>query len=216
MANPSLNPTSFRYPLQLPDNASPEDIVSAVRYHSSGILDLNQAIVALKQQVDTASTTATSAATAASSVVSSGVTSFNTLAGNVTYFPRLGYVNDQLGQPAYTTQPTDNGAKIIVGDSSTVVVTLNAGVGTPWFTIIDNDSSSTATLTPSSGTLNGPHHIPPGGFGIVYFDGVYFWAGVAPPIGIDSTVATAKLTSGGTQGSLTFIGGSCVSSTQAT
>ena len=39
---------------------------------------------------------------------------------------------------------------------------------------------------------------------------------VAPPIGIDSTVTTAKLTAGGTPGSLTFVGGSCVSSVQAT
>lgn len=215
MSIPPLNPTSFRLPFSV-DESVDAGVVQNLRYNTSSIVDLNQAIVALKSQVDSAKSTATSAVSKAESITSSGVTAFNTLAGNVTFFPRLGYVNDQLGNPAYTTQATDNGGKIIVGDSSAVAVTLNAGVGTPWFTIIDNDSSAVANLTPSSGTLYGPNHIPAGGFGVVYFDGIAFWAGIAPPIGIDSTVATAPLTVGGTRGSLTFSGGSLISSVQAT
>jgi len=215
MSTPPLNPTSFRLPFDVEGKAEPE-VVQALRYHSSGILDLNQAIVALKSQVDNAASTATAAPTATASANSAGVTAFNTLAGNVTYFPNLGNVNDQLGNPTYTTQSTDNGAKIIVGDSSAVAITLNASVGMPWFTIIDNDSSAVANLTPNAGILRGAQYIPPGGFGIVFFDGIYFWCGAAPPIGIDSTVATAPLTVGGTQGSMKFIGGSLISSVQAT
>ena len=215
MSTPPLNPTSFRFPLQIGDDASPAEVIQAVRYHSNGIVDLNQAIVALKSQVDTAQSTATSAASAASST-SAGVTSFNTLAGNVTFYPNLGYVNDQLGAPAYTTQGSDNGRKIIVGDSSAVAVTLSASVGIPWFAVIDNDSSAVANLTPSAGSLYGAQIIPPGGFGIVYFDGIAFWCGAAPPIGIDSTITMAKLTPGGTQGSMSFRYGSLVSSVQAT
>lgn len=215
MSTPPLNPPSFRLPFILPDD-TPAEVKKALEFTYSGLVVHEQAFNAIKQQVDAAKSTATAAMETASSVTSSGVTAFNTLAGNVTFFPRLGYVNDQLGQPAYTTQTTDNGAKIIVGDSSVVAITLSAGVGTPWFTVIDNDSSAAATLTPSSGSLYGPNHIPAHGFGIVYWDGASFWAGVAPPIGIDSTVTTAKLTAGGTPGSLTFVGGSCVFSIQAT
>lgn len=176
MSTPPLNPTSFRYPFQLSDEATLPEVIAAVRYHSSGILDLNQAITALKPQVDTAQTTA-NAAVAAATPTSSGVTSFNTLSGNVTYFPRLGMVNDQRGNPTYLTEQTDNGGKIIVADSSPIVITLNASVGAPWFTTIDNDSSSMATLTPSSGSLFGEQTIPGNGFGIVYFDGTNFFCG---------------------------------------
>lgn len=200
----------------VPDSPTPEQTALHTRQIFNGLNDHDQAITTLKQQLTAATFAMAAAATEESSSTTAGVTSFNTLAGNVTYFPYLGHVNDQLGNPAYTTQATDNGAKIIVGDSSVVAVTLNAGVGTPWFTIIDNDSSSYATLTPSAGTLFGAQRIPPRAFGVVYFDGIFFWCGAAPPIGIDSTVTTAPLTMGGTEGSMTFIAGSCVSSIQAT
>jgi len=215
MSNQPLNPPSVRYPFTLPGDMDPE-LKRAVETTYNGFVVHEQAFRALKQQVDAAHATANKAVSAVDSrTVSSGVTAFNTLAGNVTFFPQLGHVNDQRGNPSYATVGTDNGAKIIVGDSSVVAITLDAGVGTPWFTIIDNDSSSVATLTPSSGTLHGPDHIPPRGFAVVYFDG-NFWAGVAPPIGIDSTVVTAPLTVGGTPGYMVFVGGSLISSVQAT
>lgn len=218
MANPPLNPISFRLPFNLDENnLDSSELVKAVRYLASGSVDLNQAVASLKGQVDTAQTTATTAQATASVNTNTGVRSFNTLAGNVTFYPQLGAVNNQLGQPAYTTQQTDNGAKIIVGDSSAVAVTLNAGVGTPWFTVIDNDSSAVANLAPSAGSLFGAQSIPSGGFAIVYYDG-NFWCGATPNviIGIDSTVATAKLTGGGANGSMTFHSGVLISSVQAT
>lgn len=183
MSTPPLNPISLRLPSF--DLSTEEGRQAAHRYVASGIVDLNQAIAALKQQLTTTQATAKVAASN-NSVTSSGVTSFNTLAGNVTYFPFLGMVNDQLGNAAYLTQATDNGVKLIVGDSTPVAVTLNAGVPVPWFLLIDNDSGSMTNLTTTSGRINGPNSILPGGFGAIFFDGVNFWCG-ATVMATDST-----------------------------
>ena len=215
MSSPPLNPTSFRYPFQLSDESTLQEVIAAVRYHSSGIVDLNQAIAALKPQVDTAQSTAEAAASA--TPTSSGVKSFNTLVGNVTYFPQLGMVNDQRGNLTYLTEQTDNGAKIIVADSSPIVITLNAAVAAPWFTFIDNDSSATATLSPSSGSLFGEQSIPGNGFGIVFFDGTNFFCGAtqAPGAGSGITQLTGPVTAGPGSGSqATAITAGAVGTTQ--
>lgn len=174
----SVNPINVRLPQF--DLATEEGRQSAHRYLASGIVDLNQAIAYIKPVIDSTAKTANAAA----STTTSGVTSFNSETGTVVYFPQLGTVNNQLGNSSYQTQQTDNGAKIIVGDSSAVTVTLNPLVTAPWFTIIDNDSSSIASL---SGVVNGETSIPPGGFGIVYFDGADFWCG-ATRLASDSTL----------------------------
>lgn len=167
----TLNPISFRFPFSVEGKAHP-DIVSAVRYLASGNVDVNQAIAALKQQLDALTPSSTTTV-----IQSSGGTSGG--GGTVFPFPGLGTVNDQIGVTAYTTQPSDNGAKIIVGDASPIAVTLNAGVATPWFCVIDNDSSAVANLSASSGVVNGANAIQPNGFGIVYFDGTNFWVGAS-------------------------------------
>lgn len=178
MANPPLNPISFRLPAF--DLTTEEGRQQAHRYVASGIVDLNKAIKALKSQLDTTNTTvANNASSASSGPSSSGVISFNTLTGAVTYFPELGMVNDQLGNPSYLTQVSDSGKKIIVGDSVPGVITLNSSVPVPWFAIIDNDSTAPYSLIPSTGTLHGPNVINDSSFGIVFFDGTDFWAGVS-------------------------------------
>lgn len=200
------------------DEPTPSETALHTRLLYNGINDHDQAITTLKAQLTAAETAVTTVIeNAASSSTNPGVTAFNTLAGNVTYFPDLGKVNDQLGNPAYTVQVTDNGAKIIVGDSSAVAITLSP-TALPWFAIIDNDSSAAANLSPSSGALFGAQTIPGGGFGIVFFDGSNWWCGATPyvPIGIDSSITTAKLTGGGTQGVMVFENGILVSATQAT
>ena len=79
---------------------------------------------------------------------------------------------------SYTTQQSDNGAKVVVGDASPITITLNNGVTTPWFTIIDNDSSAVASLIPAAGArIFGDSSIYANCFGIVYFDGANFWSG---------------------------------------
>jgi hypothetical protein len=188
----STNPIQFRIPQF--DLTTEEGRQAAHRYVASGLVDLNQAVAALKPQVDSTATVANAAAS--SSGTSAGVSSFNSETGAVVYFPQLGTVNDQIGQASYATQQSDNGAKIIVGDASGVAVTLSPTVTAPWFTIIDNDSSAIASLTAGGGSLFGAQEIVPGGFGIVFFDGTDFWAdaagGLTPQtfIPMDSTFLT--------------------------
>lgn len=181
-----LNPISFRFPFDIQGKAH-DDVVSAIRYCFSGLVDINQAIPQLKQQIDAKMTTSQAASPGSSSHSGGGGGGGSTISG-------LGAVNDQLGVTSYQTQQSDNGAKIIVGDSSAVAVTLDNTVTIPWFTIIDNDSSSVASLSPAAGaSLFGPAEIQPGGFGIVYFDGTNFWCGTAgTPIATDSSLGTVQ------------------------
>lgn len=183
MSSPPLNPPNVRYPFTLPDDLHP-DVRKAIDFTLSGLTVHEQAFAALKPQIDAISAVANKAA----STTVSGVSSFNSETGAVVYFPQLGMVNDQLGNPVYLTQQSDNGAKIIVGDSTAVAVTLNNSVTPPWFTIIDNDSGSVASLTPGVGaSLFGEQSIQPGGFGIIYYDGANFWCG-ATTVATDSTL----------------------------
>lgn len=179
---PTINPPSMRYPHTLNEKSSMKDVADAVNTAFDGLTVHEQAFANLPGQIASqASTAATEAvATASETVVqvTGGVTAFNALQGNVIYFPSLGMVNDQLGEPLYLTQQSDNGAKIIVGDSTPVTVSLNQAMTAPWFAIIDNDSSAVAVLSADSGaTVYGQTSIPANGFGIVFYDGVNFWAG---------------------------------------
>ena len=164
------------------ENSTMADVADALRTAFNAVTIHEQAFAALPAQIAAQSKAA--ATQAVSEIVSNetvtGVTAFNAQTGAVLYFPGLGTVNDQLGAPSYTTQQSDNGAKIVVGDSGAVAVTLNNTVQAPWFTIIDNDSSAVATLMPDSGALlYGAQSIPSDGFGIVFFDGTNFWGGAS-------------------------------------
>lgn len=162
MSNPPFNPINVRLPQF--ELASDEGRQAAHRYLASGIVDLNQAIAALSNKVSTATPSTTT-------IIQSGSGGGGGGGGLV-----VGGVNDQIGQTSYTTQQSDYGTKIIIGDSSPVIVSLDGGITTPWFTIIDNDSSSVASLTPiSPSLLDGERFIGPGCFGIIYYDGANFW-----------------------------------------
>jgi hypothetical protein len=164
MSNPPFNPINVRLPQF--ELASDEGRQAAHRYLASGIVDLNQAIAALSNKVSTATPSTTT-------IIQSGSGGGGGGGGLV-----VGGVNDQIGQTSYTTQQSDYGTKIIIGDSSPVIVSLDGGITTPWFTIIDNDSSSVASLTPiSPSLLDGERFIGPGCFGIIYYDGANFWCG---------------------------------------
>ncbi len=172
MAKPSnehLNPISFRVPTF--DLTSHDGLDAAHRYVVSGIVDLNQAIVQLKGQIDTNHESVTN------TILSSG-------GGGISPAPptigTLGVVNDQLGAASYTTLQSDNGKKLIVGDSAPVTINLSNAVTVPWFVIIDNDSSAVANLTPVGGSVFGQSFISGGCFAIVAFDGANFWSGTAP------------------------------------
>lgn len=191
---PPINPPSQRTPPLLSENSTMADVAEAMGKAFEGLVVHEQAFAAIPAQVAAQSKAAATAAAEefVSTETVTGVTSFNTQTGAILYFPGLGTVNDQLSEPAYTTQQSDAGAKIVVGDSSGVVVTLNNAVKAPWFTIIDNDSSTATMLMPDSGaSLYGAEFIYPGCFGIVFFDGTNFWSG-STPIATDSSLGIVE------------------------
>jgi hypothetical protein len=157
------------------------DVADAMRTVFNGLTNHEQAFASIPSTVKTDATAAKAAIQNIQSQSITGVTAFNTSVGSIIYFPNLGYVNNQLGNETYATQQSDNGSKIIVGDSSPVIVTLSSSMNAPWFTIIGNDSSSTVSLsTDSSATINGTRSVYPGGTATVFFDGTTFWCeGVA-------------------------------------
>jgi hypothetical protein len=157
-----LNPPSFRLPFNLPEDMDPE-VRRAIEFTMNGVTNHEQAFRNLKLGTTVQNTT----------IVQSGGGGGGGGTGAVT----VGGVNDQRGVTAYTTQQSDYGTKIILADASPIMVTLNAGVTTPWFTLIDNDSSAVAVLAPSSGSLIGEQNIPGNGFGLVFFDGANWFCG---------------------------------------
>lgn len=174
---PPINPPSVRFPFTLNEDSTQADVHDAIRTALNGLTVHEQAFANIPAQVAAqASAAATAAVENISSEVVAGVTSFNTRTGPVIYFPGLGTVNNQLGESSYATEQGDAGAKILVGDSGPVTVTLNSGVTLPWFTIIGNDSGASVFLMPDSGSLYGLSELNPGGLAFVFYDGVTFWS----------------------------------------
>jgi hypothetical protein len=169
----------------LDDNPSSAEVAVNLRRVFNTLNDHDQAINTVYANGTTSTTTtvtATTTATSSSSSTSSGVTSFNGNTGDITFFSNLGTVDNQSGVTSYTTQTTDSGALLIVNDSSSLAITLNFNVSAPWYTTIYNMGAGTATLTPSSGNINGTTSVVlyGGSFSIVYFDGANFWAALIP------------------------------------
>ncbi len=195
---PPINPPSVRFPFTLNEDSTQADVHDAIRTALNGLTVHEQAFANLPAQI---AAQAKVAATAAPSSSPSGgsssggsssagpVTAFNAQAGNIVYFPSLGFVNDQTGAPAYSATNADNGKKIIVATDSSATVALNSSVTAPWFVIIDNDSSGIAYLVADSGPIYGPQSIPGNGFGIVFFDGESWWADATPVSGGGSGVS---------------------------
>lgn len=166
-----------RYPFESEIAEQPEGVQNAHRYAYSGILDLNKAIGSLKAQIESHSTaisgiSTTVYTTSGGAVSVAGVSSFNMLTGDVSFFPSLGIVNDQGAAASYTTQTSDNGALIVFTASPTV--TLNSAIATPWFTTLSNQGAGTITITAAE-TINGATTVPAGGNAVVYWDGVQWW-----------------------------------------
>jgi hypothetical protein len=167
----------------LDDNPSSAEVAVNLRRVFNTLNDHDQAINTMYSNgTSSTTTTATTTTTSTSSSTSSGVTSFNGNTGDITFFSNLGTVDDQTGVTSYTTQDTDGGALLIINDSSAIAITLNFNVSSPWYTTIYNMGTGTATLTPSSGNVNGTTSVLVygGSFSIVYFDGVNFWAALIP------------------------------------
>ena len=165
----------MRYPFESQISGLAPEVQQVHRNVWNAIVDIQNAVKIVHAN-NTANTTTLKTVTETvntSNASSAGVSSFNSTTGSVSYFPYLGYVNNQTGSTAYTTQGSDTGSLILINDSSPVGVTLNSTVSNPYFVFIDNTGTGTATLTPSSGTINGNASMPllPGYFTIAFFDG---------------------------------------------
>jgi hypothetical protein len=89
-------------------------------------------------------------------------------------------------------------------------LSAGGGIQLPWFTIFNNLGTGTATLTPSSGTINGGASLslPGGTFTTVYFDGTDFTAETPAVYGsgvlsLNSLDGALSLTSTGSTVSIT-------------
>ncbi len=178
----TINAAQKYFP-QIDKSVQPEVTVHLQRIYTA-INDHDQAIVTLSGKTPGSSSNpnptagATSNNFATTIVQGGGVTTFNSQTGPVSYFPNLGIVNNQGGVTSYITQTSDNGGLIILNSASPIAVTLNFGVTVPWYTTISNEGTGTATITPSSGTINGLASItlPGGSWVTIYFDGANWWA----------------------------------------
>jgi hypothetical protein len=74
--------------------------------------------------------------------------------GGANQFIGQGLINNQTGETAYSTGPGDNGILLILDDASAVAVTLTTAAA-PFFLFVTNFGSGAATLTPSTGLING-------------------------------------------------------------
>ena len=176
----STNPVSMRLPIGIEGKAEPE-VVETIQYHDDAITDLQQAIPKLKSQIDSLVTTV-GAVTGSSSSSSGSSQSITNIINNI------GFVNPQQGVTTYATQPSDEGALIILSDASPIAVTLTSsgsipGITLPWYTFFLNLGSGTATLTPATGTISYPGNLGASSMpvvaeamALVYFDGTNFWA----------------------------------------
>lgn len=74
--------------------------------------------------------------------------------GGATSFLGQGLINDQSGETGYATAPSDSGILLILNDASPVAVSLTTDAA-PFYLFITNFGAGTATLAPSTGTING-------------------------------------------------------------
>lgn len=215
----SANPVSFRLPINIAGKAEPE-VVEAVGWHDDAINDLQQAIPELKSQID-ALKTSTAGTGSGTTNVTTASESTTIVTENVT-----GTVNNQTGNVAYTTLPSDYGALLVFDDAAAIAVTLTtAAIQTPFFLQVINYGAGLVTLTPATGNISYPGNlaaasmpVPQGSGAAIFYDGVNWWAFlfIAAPAGFSGTIVTAKLTVGGTNGSMVFAAGILTASTPAT
>jgi hypothetical protein len=195
MASSTTTITAQKYFPQIDRNVQPEITVHLQRLYTA-INDHDQAIVTLNGKVTatSSSTTGTGATTASTTTVvtTTGVTSFNALTGAVSFFPSLGLLNDQSGVTSYTTQTSDNGRLIVLSDATSIAISLNSVVVPPYLLFVTNYGDGTATLTPTSGTINSAPNftLPKNYTSLVVFDGTNWWVSVLPVVPLNTPAVT--------------------------
>lgn len=170
----SANPTSFRFPFTLPTDIHP-GLKAAIKNTFNGLLDANQAIAALSEKVN-ANTSGVSTVTKTVTQISAGTASTSPAA------PVTGNVNLQpnpVGGTSYITQSQDFGGLIVVQSTPAFAITLNSGLGTPYYTIVFNFGTGVVTMTPDVGLVNNGASVRllQNQFAMVFFDPTRnFWA----------------------------------------
>ena len=123
MSDPPVQPpSSFRYPYEQEISKESPGAQAAHRGAFQGIVDLNQAIRALKGQVNTVTNTVNNQVTVVSGAATPGGGGGGGGGGGST--SSIGLVNNQLGSTDYATQQSDYGAFIILGASAPIAVSL--------------------------------------------------------------------------------------------
>ena len=146
MSSNPLKP-SFRYPSALPAGVAHDSVVKAIQNNTNGLVDVNQAIVAIQSKIDSLNTVTNTVTTSSGGRAVPVPSPFP--------FPGLGADNNQTGNTAYTVVSTDNGILLILNDASPVAVTLDSTLVRPYLLFITNFGAGAVTLTPSSGLVNG-------------------------------------------------------------
>jgi len=143
----------------------PPEVEHALRLLFNGMKDSHDAIVALKGQHDSTS----SQVKTVSSQVATTQQSVNQVAASIP--AAVGSVN--LLAPASLEQ-TSYGALVPI---TSAALTLNSNVSPPYFAFVQNNGGGDATLTPTSGTVNGSAtgSISAGSLATVFFDGTNWW-----------------------------------------
>ena len=106
------------------------------------------------------------------------------------HYSTTGFVNNQTGNTAYTTLPSDYGAYLLFSDASPVALTLSTssgGIQLPWYCIILNEGVGLVTATPATGTISYPNNISAasmpiaqGQAAVVVYDGTNFYGAIIP------------------------------------
>lgn len=137
-------------PIQYSGPKISPDVPWTVRIHLqqlySKLGNHTQAFGLISQKLSAATGTETSTIT---EIVSQGISPISPTA-----ITGLGYINDQTGSVTYSTVVGDNGVFLILNDAAPVAVTLNT-IAAPYLIFITNFGAGLATLTPSSGLING-------------------------------------------------------------
>jgi len=207
----TINLESFRYPFETEIANESDGAKTAHRNAYQGILDLNQAVASLKSQIGS-STTTTSSGTSTSTSTGNSSSSQTVITNTAT--TTIGYVNDQTGVTAYTTQQSDYAKYIILDDASAIAVTLSVAssapaITLPWYTNFLNFGIGAATLTPITGTISYQGNlaaatmpVPYGCAAVVVYDGTNFWAELVPNIGnvVTQIIAGTNVTISPTSG----------------
>lgn len=184
--NPPLSPVSAKTTVRALFPRIEPSIAPEVQRHFQLIYrTLNNHALAIGNTTTAATTATTTTSTGSGgATTTSGVSSFNGRTGIVNFFPSLGFVSNLTSVTAYTVVSTDSGKVIILNAGSAIAVTLDSTLVTPWFATFFNQGTGAATLTPTSGTVNGSasYVIPGGNFALVYTDGANWYAAQAGPV----------------------------------